>query len=113
MVPRNKINHETKMNEVQIDPSAKKPKIVDGKFFSLVKQWSNGKMVANCHFCGKNVCAHIKYTGNLFKHIRLIHPKIINACLIHCTGKASECRTKTYQNSEVADIEEVTIIAFT
>lgn len=82
------------ITQVKIDPSMRRPKILDGKYFELVKKWSNGKIAATCSFCHRNVCAHISHTGNLFTHIRVKHLQSMEECRTYCNTVTSESRMR-------------------
>lgn len=81
------------IRQVKIEASMRRPKILDGKYFELVKKWTNGKIAATCRFCRRNVCAHISHTGNLFTHIRVKHHQYMEECKMYCNSISTERKT--------------------
>lgn len=103
--PAIKPNTNSTLSEVQIEPSTRRPKIMDGKYFELVKKWSNGKIAAKCRQCHRNISAHISNTGNLFSHIRGVHSEYIEECRAYCSNRSSEARTMPNHKKVIEIIE--------
>lgn len=89
----------TKIKEIKIESSTRRPKIVDGKYYVLAKKWNNGKIAATCRLCEKTVCAHISNTGNLFHHMRVWHHEYIEECQIYCNNRSYDNK----RNRKVSD----------
>lgn len=49
------------------------PKLLDGKFYELVKYDTAGSVTAKCLFCEKQINGKINSTGNYWDHIRRAH----------------------------------------
>lgn len=49
------------------------PRILDGKFFAVVKN-ENGKIEAVCQHCNETKKGHLTSTGNFKNHFRYKHP---------------------------------------
>jgi hypothetical protein len=61
------------------DDKTKLPAIIDGKFFSIIKQ--NGKKISvKCMFCPNNkpLNAQTDATSNLLKHLKVIQNHVFN-----------------------------------
>lgn len=79
--------------EMKVEPSTSRPKILDGKYFELVKKWSNGRITATCRFCSRHVSAYTSSADYLLAHIRLNHHEYIDECRLYCNKGASDSET--------------------
>lgn len=81
--------------------SKKIPKILDGRFFAIVRSDTSGVIVAKCCLCETNdKFIHGKYgsTGNFWEHLKRVHSDKMDAAKQYIKTNTVPCQSHIEKN---------------